>query len=296
MASLSRVYDKATGRWVLTARVKAALMLAAVMAVGVALSLLNAPLASSAANSIEVFHSEEAVSIDPEAEAWNRAKEAEIPLSSQQIYQPGGGSTRLVRVRAMEDGQTIGFRVSWSDDTRDDTSGNLPSDAAAVQLPMDPENVPYQCMGQATSRVNIWQWNAALERQGVENAGAAAMEDAGVRNLTSNGICRAVDVPGIGPRIRSHHNGREWHVVFYRAMHGGEEGSAPLIRGKNSAAAFAVWNGSRGEARGMKAVSTWNTLLFESPEQNRLADLVTLGLIIAASAGAVAYTMRRVAS
>src|SRR3712207_137821 len=108
MAHLTRaVNDKAIGRLRLSARTKAMLMLAAVMAFGAALSVFNAPLASSAANSIEVLHSEEAVPMDPEAELWNRAKEVEIPLSSQQIYQPGGGSTRLVRVRAIEDGQAI---------------------------------------------------------------------------------------------------------------------------------------------------------------------------------------------
>jgi DMSO reductase family type II enzyme heme b subunit len=294
MASLSRVYNKVIERWRLTARAKAVLMLVALIGLGIALSLFNTPLASSAANSIEVYHSAEAVPTDPLAEPWNRAQEMEVPLSSQQIYQPGGGSTRLVRVRAMEDGQTVGFRMSWSDDTRDDTLGILPSDAAAIQLPIDPEHVPYQCMGQATSRVNIWQWKAALEKQGTENAGARAIEGAGVRNLTSNGICRAVDTPGIVPGVRSHHDGKQWHVVFYRAMGPGDLGTAPLAQGQHSVAAFAVWNGSRGETRGMKAVSTWNTLLFHTPEPNKAADLFTLGLVIAISAGAVAFAMKRI--
>lgn len=280
----------------LTARGKAAMMLAALILAGMALSLLNAPLVSSAASAVDVMHSVEAVPTDPQSDAWSRAPEAEIPLSAQQIYQPGGGTTRLVKVRAIEDGQTIAFRVSWSDTTRDDSLGTNPSDAAAIQMPLDPTHLPYQCMGQSSSKVNIWQWKAALEKQGQENMGAMALEGAGVRNLTSNGICKAVDTPGISPEVRSHHDGQEWHVVFHRAMGKGDMGSAPLVRGTNSAIAFAVWNGSRGEARGMKAVSTWNTLQFQTPETNNAGNLITLGLVIAASAGVVAWAMRRYAS
>lgn len=295
MSYFGRAYSRESGRLRLTTQGRAMLMLGALMLLGVSLSIFNAPLASSAANSIDVLHSDQAVATDPEAAAWNKAKEVEVPLSAQQIYQPGGGSTRFVRVRAMEDGQKVAFKVVWSDDTRDDTMGSVPSDMAAIQLPVDPTNIPYQCMGQASSKVNIWQWRAAAERQGVENAGAMAMEGAGVRNLTSNGICRAVDTPGLLPSAHASHNGKEWHVVFYRNMGKGDVGAAPLLRGTNTVAAFAVWNGSRGEARGMKAVSTWNTVSFQSPEQNKAADLVTLGFVVVLSAGAVAYAMRRIA-
>src|SRR5438105_552632 len=117
---------------------RAILMLSLVMAMGAALSLLNVPLASSAANAVEVMHTDQAVPMDPQSPLWNKAKEATIPLSSQQIYQPGGGSTRSVFVRSLEDGHSIGFRVTWDDDTKNDTTGNVPTDAAAVQLPMDP--------------------------------------------------------------------------------------------------------------------------------------------------------------
>lgn len=265
------------------------------IAVGLALSVLNVPLASSAANSVDIVRIQEAVPNDPQSPLWDRAKEAEIALSAQQIYQPGGGTTRAVRVRVLEDGTSIGFRVSWNDDTRNDVPGNVPSDAAAIQLPIDPEHIPYQCMGQSTSRVNIWQWKAALERERLENMGALPLEGQGVRNLSSNGICKAVETPGTGPRVYSHHDGEMWHVVFKRVLSPGDEGTAPLAGGTNTAVAFAVWNGARGETRGMKAVSTWNTLLFPTPESGAAGGLVTLGIIIALSAGAVAYSMRRLA-
>lgn len=280
----------------LTARGRAISLFVALLAVGFAFSFFNVPLAASAANTVEVASLDVAVPTDPQSPLWDRAKEAEIPLSAQQIWQPGGGTTRAVRVRALEDGQSIALRVSWDDDTRNDSMGGVPTDAAAIQLPIDPDHLPYQCMGQSTSRVNIWQWKAALERQGLENMGALAMEGAGVRNLTSNGICKAVDTPGIHPQVRSYHDGRQWHVVFSRALASGDHGTAPLMRGKNSSIAFAVWNGARGEMRGMKAVSTWNTLLMPAGDTGQLGNLITLGVVILISAGVVAFTMRRMSA
>src|SRR5687768_16864777 len=271
-------------------------ILGLILLAGVMLSLFDVRMVASASNSVDVVRVVEAVPTDPQSAMWERAKESEIPLSAQQIYQPGGGSTRSVLVRAFEDGQTIAFRVSWADESRNDTIGNLPSDAAAIQFPIDPSNLPYQCMGQSSSRVNIWQWKAALEKQGMDNVSAVSMESVGTRNLASNGICKAVDAPGIEPRAHSHHDGQMWHVVFYRDMYEGDFASAPLTRGLNSAVAFAIWNGARGEARGMKAVSTWNTLLFETTEENEVANIVTLGFVIAFSVGAIAFAMRRFAT
>ncbi|MDQ3930498.1 MAG: ethylbenzene dehydrogenase-related protein [Chloroflexota bacterium] len=295
MALLASLYSRDHSTLRLTPRGRAVGVVGLLIAVGLILSVLNVPLASSAANSVDIVRIEEAVPTDPQSPLWDRAKEAEIALSAQQIYQPGGGTTRFVRVRVLEDGTNIGFRVSWNDDTRNDVPGNVPSDAAAIQLPIDPHHVPYQCMGQSTSRVNIWQWKAALERERLQNMGALPLEGQGVRNLTSNGICKAVETPGTTPQVYSHHDGQMWHVVFKRALSTGDAGTAPLAAGTNTSVAFAVWNGARGETRGMKAVSTWNTLLHQAPEGSAAGGLVTLGIIIALSAGAVAYSMRRLA-
>jgi len=44
-------------------------------------------------------------------------------------------------------------------------------------------------MGQSSNRVNIWQWKAALEAVGT----AAGQPHSGTRNLTSNGMGKAVE-------------------------------------------------------------------------------------------------------
>jgi DMSO reductase family type II enzyme heme b subunit len=296
VALIAGLYSKNKHTFRLTPRVRALGIVGLLIVVGLGLGLLNVPLASSAANSVDIVQIVEAVPTDPQSPLWDRAKEAEIALSAQQIYQPGGGTTRAVRVRVLDDGTSIGFRVSWEDNTRNDVPGNVPSDAAAIQLPIDPSHVPYQCMGQSTSRVNIWQWKAALERERLENMGALPMEGQGVRNLTSNGICKAVETPGTDPQVYSYHDGEMWHVVFKRTLSEGDEGTAPLAPGINTAVAFAVWNGARGETRGMKAVSTWNTLLYPAPSDPGAGGLIMLGIIVVFSAGAVAYSMRRLSS
>lgn len=299
MAFLASLYNKEGRTLRLTSRGRAISILAVIIAAGLALGILNAPLASSAANDLAITHTDQAAPTDPQSPLWNGAPEAEIPLSAQQIYQPGGGTTRSVRVRILEDGHNISFRVSWDDDTRNDSVGTTPSDAAAIQLPVDPGHLPYQCMGQSTSKVNIWQWKAALEKQAVTNEGAMPLENNGTRNLNSNGICKAVDVPGLAPTAYSYHDGRQWFVVFNRALGGGSGSnldSAPIQAGVNTSVAFAVWNGAHGEARGMKAVSTWNTLVFTAPPANAASSLLTLAAVVVVSAGIVAFTMRRLAS
>lgn len=296
MAPLRGLYDKSDNKLRLTARGRALGVLAVLLLVGATFSFFNVPLVSSAANSVNVAHIDMAVPTDPQSTLWERTQEADIPMTSQQIYQPGGGSTRVVKVRALEDGQTIAFHVSWDDDTRNDTIGTVPSDSAAIQLPTDPTNLPYQCMGQSSNRVNIWQWKAALEREGLTNQGAMPLENAGIRNLASNGICRAVDSPGEEPHVKSYHDGKRWQLVFYRALSKGGAGTAPLTPGLNSSIAFAVWNGALGEARGMKAVTTWNALLFTLPPTDNTGNLITLGAVLLLSAAAVGYAMRRVAA
>src|SRR4029078_5044646 len=129
MPAFRGLYSRTAGK--LTARGRALSLLAVLMLVGVLLSVLNMPMAASAANPVAVKKISFAVPTDPQSQLWDEAAEAEIPLSAQQIYQPGGGTTRLVRVRALEDGHDFAVRVSWDDDTRNDTLGSVPSDAAA---------------------------------------------------------------------------------------------------------------------------------------------------------------------
>lgn len=296
MAAFDAVVTQSDSGMRLTAKGRALVMLAMVLVTGFVLAAFNVPLASSAANSVSVLHIQQAAPTDPQSPLWDEATESEIPLSSQQMQQPGGGSTRAVFVRAIEDGQTFAIRMSWNDTTKDDTVGSLPSDAAAIQLPIDPQRLPYQCMGQSNSRVNIWQWKAALERESGESLTVTSMNSTtNARNLTSNGICKAVESNRVGPSARSYHDGQQWHVVYWRALSKGDLANAPLVRESSTSIAFAVWNGAQGETRGMKAVSTWNTLSFEVPPVSATGGLISLAVVVLVSAGIVGWAMKRYA-
>ena len=272
-------------------RVRALGLLGAIVLVAGLLSVANVSLVRAAGATITVGHIDMMMpATDPFTKVWEAAPVADVPLSAQQIWQPGGGSVQAVQVRALENGQQIAFLVSWEDATKDDTVSALPSDAAAIQLPLDPTHLPYQCMGQASSRVNIWQWKAALEANA--RASEGAIPNNGTRNLTSNGICRAVDTEGVPPVANSTWQDGRWYVIYTRALAPADEGSAPLLVGTTTNAAFAVWDGGKGETRGMKAVSTWTPVTIGEASATTLGDLLTMGILAVIGAVVVVAGLR----
>src|SRR5436190_22514541 len=103
MAAISGLYEITDERLRLTAKGRAVGVLAVLLLIGGVLGFLNVPLASSAGTALLVGHIDQGVPLDPQSPLWNQAQDATVPLSSQQIFQPGGGSTRAVMVRVLED-------------------------------------------------------------------------------------------------------------------------------------------------------------------------------------------------
>ena len=126
--------------------------------------------------------------------------------------------------------------------------------------------------------MNIWQWKAALEAEARSSEGAIPYN--GTRNLTSNGICRAVDTDGVRPVANSTWRDGRWYVIYTRALAASDEGTAPLLVGTTTNAAFAVWDGGKGETRAMKAVSTWTPVTVGNAPATTLGDLLTMGFLI----------------
>jgi len=54
-------------------------------------------------------------------------------------------------------------------------------------------------------------------------------------------------------------------VIYSRDLADADLGTAPLLPGETTNAAFAVWDGGKGETRAMKAVSTWTPVQFGEP-------------------------------
>ncbi len=273
-----------------TPQLRVGMVLGLTLLIGGLLSLLNVSLVRAATAAISAQQIEAPLpETDPFSPLWGRSPQAVVPMSAQQMYQPGGGGTTPeVRVRALHNGKRIAFLLNWTDDTRNDYVKDVSSDAAAIELPIDPHNLPYQCMGQSGNRVNIWQWKAALQ-QVAQDTGQA---NGGVRNLTSNGMGKAVETPGVLPTGTAIWRAGQWYLIFARDVSAGDEGSAPLAAGNPTNAAFAIWNGAKGETRAMKSVSTWTPVEIVDNSGSGAGNLIVLSISALVAVGAVALAWR----
>lgn len=103
---------------------------------------------------------------DPGASAWDFASEHEGSLAPQNVVAPmlQQPAVTRVKVRGLHDGNWVAFRLSWSDSSGDSLLG--PSrfcDAAAVQVPRDPQDEPSVMMGHPNAAVRILLWKAAWQ-------------------------------------------------------------------------------------------------------------------------------------
>jgi DMSO reductase family type II enzyme heme b subunit len=145
-------------------------------------------------------------------------------------------------------------------------------------------------MGQSTNLVNNWQWKAAIEQTAL-NSGQPYN---GTRNLTSNGMGKAVETRGVPPTATSTWRDGHWYVIYSRKLAPAGPGTAPLMIGENTNAAFAIWDGAKGETRSMKAVSTWIPVELPGLTKNGLMDFVSLGILVLVAAGAVVLAWRMI--
>jgi hypothetical protein len=100
---------------------------------------------------------------DPSSDAWSSATPVSVPLSGQVIIRPtlDVPAVPSLEVRSLNNATHIAFRVSWSDDVADNrtTSQTDFRDAVAIQIGRASQ-LPFICMGSATSRMHIMQWKA----------------------------------------------------------------------------------------------------------------------------------------
>lgn len=233
---------------------------------------------------------------NPTAQIWNAVQPVTIALSPQQITQPfGGGTIKEFQVRALHNGRLIAFLLEWTDATKDQEVAQTDrfSDAVAVQFPVEVGANPSPFMGDAQNAVNIWQWQAAWQRD-IDEGGLADVDrtyppyadevpygiyvgrDVGnwrsqrehktpVENLIAQGFGTLTHqelqhVLGRGVW----ENGR-WRVAFVRALHTGLMGDASFEAGQKNFVNFALWDGSSGERGARKSVSlSWHELTLEA--------------------------------
>lgn len=104
---------------------------------------------------------------DPADPAWQNAPAFRADLILQDLVEPRllVPSTPSLLVRALTDGQSVAFQLSWDDTTDDEVQQAAHfSDACAVQLPQTTEaDVPDPQMGNVGRPVEITLWKASWQ-------------------------------------------------------------------------------------------------------------------------------------
>lgn len=200
--------------------------------------------------------------LEPAAPEWGPVAPETIALSPTPILsQPSVyvqsawkerpyGAVKDLDVQAAHNGESIFFRLSWSDASKDDaiTDTDAFADAAAVLFP-EKGDAPLTSMGSPDQPVFAWLWRPDLEEP---------------YRINAQGIGSSQRLPANGITAKAEHSDGRWRLVISRRLSGKGAGLllAPGAKGK---VAFAVWQGADKERGGLKAATLeWQQLNIEA--------------------------------
>src|SRR5574341_2341258 len=201
--------------------------------------------------------------LNPKAAQWKKVPAEDIQLSGTPLHkQPSRyirtvwagrqvGAVRMVKVQAAHNGKDIFFRLTWRDDTKNDSygDGSIFPDAAAVVLPMNGK-APLENDGAADAPVNLWFWRANKA-------------DAG-ENLIARGLATEEPTKSNGIATKSRWEDGSWELVVSRAIKAPSRETASLSTAKPNSVGFAVWEGGSQERGSLHAHSRqWQELVIE---------------------------------
>ncbi|WP_420264639.1 ethylbenzene dehydrogenase-related protein [Candidatus Magnetominusculus dajiuhuensis] len=113
---------------------------------------------------ITSFHKDVDVSkVSVNDDVWKGVDSYRQPLQRQFLVEPKPKDVGVkeVHVQSINDGKSIAFRLTWKDDTKDDTLKIMEfSDAAAIQFPISSSPLPEYFMGEPKKPVHILYWKA----------------------------------------------------------------------------------------------------------------------------------------
>jgi len=235
---------------------------------------LGAAGAKGAAGAVEAFLAAEVIPVrlhpapppqEADAPAWDAVPAAEVlaaPQRTLRLHDRAANAAldrqgpRRVRVRALTDLRTLAVAVEWEDATEDRIAAdevNRYGDAAALQFPRRfgaGLRLPYVGMGDEEQPVVLLLARAAAGGGAVAREGVAA----GFGSFTR------ADAGGGRVSMRYDGRARAWRAVFSRPL---AAGGVELRRGLVPFA-LAVWDGSRSERGGNKALTGWKFLRLEA--------------------------------
>jgi len=249
------------------------------LAAALLLALMGMVVVTAQEAAVRVKYVAGALPTDPFSNVWPAP--VDVPLTSQSLVYPlpAATETRSVGVSAVYNGTHIAFLLVWSDPTQDVAKpGGLDvfPDAAAVQFPVSRAQLPYICMGTVDNPVNIIYWKAGV---GVENLVAGAGYGLGPQQREALGLQATPTAPvellpataQVVTAAAVYRDGK-WYVVLVRPLGSVHPLMASLADGFS--AAFATWDGSKGERGGLKATSGWVAFQLEKPAATATATQI----------------------
>ncbi len=217
---------------------------------------------------------------------WQRIPGKTLALMPQVTAIPWGtASVPELTVAAFHNGERIFFRLHWRDATENREVGrDVFSDACAVMLPLVKNPQPNTIMMGFLEGVNIWAWKADRDAEvwgrdsrevGTQSERPYAdyhypFEEREVFPIARESVDSAVEdlvAQGVGTltrRAEQRVQGRgmwkdgAWTVILTRALAASKAtGEAALSVGGTRAAAFAVWDGAKGDRGARKSITGW---------------------------------------
>lgn len=201
--------------------------------------------------------------LNPKAAQWKKVPVEDIQLSGTPLHtQPSRyirtvwagrqvGAVRMVKVQAAHNGKDIFFRLSWRDDTMNDSYGDGSAfpDAAAVVLPMNGKG-PLDNDGAPSAPVNLWFWRANKDDVG--------------ENLIAQGLATEEPAGKVAIEAKSRWEDGRWDLVLARPIKANSRETAPISTAKPASVGFAIWDGGSQERGSLHAHSgQWRELVIE---------------------------------
>ena len=220
----------------------------------------------------------DALSMDINAELWNKAESFYIPLGGQILQKPKSyfPTVRNLAAQAVYNDNEIAFKIYWDDPSFDpklkklikvETSPQPPlpehlkgtkveepiepvipdyPDALALQFALNNGPVlPHFLNGNSDHPVNLWRWTSSDNKVLEWNA-------TGVKNWKlQDDLSQAVT-------IQSSYQFGRYSLVLKRKLRVAQEKlDVQFHAGKSIPIAFNIWDGYQGETKTKKSISSW---------------------------------------
>lgn len=219
---------------------------------------------------LKILSRDEIPGID--SKVWDEAEGASFYLFPQLIAGEKlfNSPVDSVTARAIYNGKELAFLIEWDDPTQsipgnekamEIADGEVFPDKAAIQLSKDISKIPYLGTGQGSSPVEIWQW---------DNAGEQVLVNA--KGFDKNAVNEKFSAEA------RYHEGR-WRVLMKKEFNEGG-----ILPGEFQPIAFAVWDGSNGEAGSKHTLTAWHWFTIEKKQgYKRFMMPGFIALIVAAA-------------